>query len=195
MRVTGGNLGGRSIRVPRSDVRPTQDRVREAVFSSLQAVVPDVRFLDLFAGSGAVGLEAWSRGAATVCWVEQNRRVYRDLEHNVTTLGGEGLGPSVLRCICADVFSFLRKGLAEPSFDIIFADPPYQKGQRVEDAPLGDRLLQAVADSGMLTPRGIVILEQGSDEPVPDLEGWDMLKDRRYGGSRIRFFRAKGSAS
>ena len=195
MRVTGGKLGGRAIRVPSASVRPTQDRVREALFSALQDVIPDIRFLDLFAGSGAVGIEAWSRGAASVCWVEEERRVHQVLKCNVTTLGGEGLDASVMRCVCADVFSFLRKGLAEPQFDIIFADPPYHKGQRAAGAQFGSRLLEAVTASGMLTPKGLLILEQGSDEWVPMVDGWELVRDRRYSGSRIRFFRAKGDAS
>ncbi|MBT3192951.1 MAG: 16S rRNA (guanine(966)-N(2))-methyltransferase RsmD [Verrucomicrobia bacterium] len=192
MRVTGGDMGGRSIRVPDRAVRPTQDRVREALFSSLQAVIPDVRFLDLFAGSGAVGVEAWSRGASQVCWVEENALVFRVLQQNLKTLGGEDLDRSTMRCVRSDVFSFLRKGLASPVFDIIFADPPYQKARGGEDDALGTRLLQAVAESGMLIPRGIVILEQGRNEPIPEAEGWELLRDRRYGGSRVRIFRSKG---
>jgi 16S rRNA (guanine966-N2)-methyltransferase len=193
MRVTGGELGGRTIRVPDSAVRPTQDRVREALFSALQAVIPEIRFLDLFAGSGAVGLEAWSRGAASVCWVEENRHVFRVLERNVKTLGGDAYGTSAMRCICADAFSFLRKGLAQPVFDIIFADPPYQKETPGAAKTLGERLLEQVAAAGILSPKGLLILEQGSDEPIAQVDGWELIRDRRYGGSRVRFFRPKGN--
>ena len=87
MRVSGGALGGRRIEVPGGDrVRPTQDMVRQALFSSLAALVPECRFLDLFAGSGAVGLEAWSRGAAHVTWVERDPRTLAVLRGNVASL-------------------------------------------------------------------------------------------------------------
>jgi len=180
------------LRVPREDVRPTQDRLREALFSTLQMVIPGSRFLDLFAGSGAVGIEAWSRGAAQVCWVEERRHVFRVLKSNVVTLGGATLDTTAMRCVCADVFSFLRKGLAEPSFEIIFADPPYQKGWRGADASLPSPLMDAVAASGLLAAGGLLVLEQGGDEPMPESPGWEPIRDKRYGGSRLRIFKAKG---
>jgi 16S rRNA (guanine966-N2)-methyltransferase len=191
MRITGGDMLGRSIRVPRDSVRPTQDRVREALFSSLQTCIPEARVLDLFAGSGAVGLGALSRGASRVCWVEEDRQVFRILKGNVSKLVGSD--PRV-KYIQADVFKFLRKGLAESRYDIIFADPPYQKRYLTEGEPTATRLLQAVAESGLLESGGLFVLEQGSDEAVPESDLWDLIKDKRYGGTQLRFFRTKGSA-
>ncbi len=194
MRVTGGSMRGRAIRVPRVDVRPTQDRVREALFSALQTRIPEARVLDLFAGSGALGIEAWSRGASQVTWVEEGSRVFPILKKNVEMLcAGEDRGSAAQRCIRADVFSFLRRGLAGPSFDIIFADPPYQKGKRPAESPPGDRLLESVAATGWLAGDGILVLEQGAKEPEPECAGWEMIRDKRYGGSRLRFFRRKGN--
>jgi len=186
-------MRGRPIRVPRVDVRPTQDRVREALFSALQTRIPGARILDLFAGSGALGLEAWSRGASEVTWVEESGRVFPILKGNISTLcGEEGVFPPELRCVRADVFSFLRKGLAGTSFDIIFADPPYQKGKRPDKSPAVDRLLEGVATSDWLVADGILVLEQGAAEPEPENEAWEMIRDKRYGGSRLRFFKRKG---
>ena len=185
-------MRGRLIKVPRVAVRPTQDRVREALFSALQTIIPDARVLDLFAGSGSLGIESLSRGAAHVTWVEEDGRVFPILRKNVETLCGQDSDPAARRCIRADVFSFLRKGLAAPGFDVIFADPPYQKGAREEAVAAADRLLTAVAASGLLAPDGIFALEQDAGEPEPESEAWELIRDKRYGGSRLRFFKAKG---
>jgi 16S rRNA (guanine966-N2)-methyltransferase len=192
MRVTGGSMRGQQIRVPRVAVRPTQDRVREALFSALQTIIPDAHVLDLFAGSGALGIESLSRGAASVTWVEEDRRVFPILRKNVETICGMGIAPSARRCVRADVFSFLRKGLAGHKFDVIFADPPYQKGERAVAIAAADRLLTAVAASGLLAPGGIFALEQDAGEPEPESTVWELIRDKRYGGSRLRFFKAKG---
>ena len=135
MRVTGGIVGGRTVKVPRGDkVRPTQDRVRQALFSSLAARIPGSRFLDLFAGSGAVGLEAWSRGAALVCWVESDAKVFEVLQGNVVALCGSASGHAEeqeWRVIRSDVFRFLNGLQGAAGYDIVFADPPYD---RVDEA-------------------------------------------------------------
>jgi len=190
MRVTGGEMRGRAIRVPRADVRPTQDRVREALFSSLQNLIPDSRFLDLFAGSGAVGLEAWSRGAAEVCWVEESGHVYKVLQKNVDLLCGDEFRSS-LKTVRSDVFGFLARPAAAPEFDIIFADPPYVKAWREKDLPTPSELMAAVLKSGLLEPDGIMVLEQGAKEDPPQIEGWEMIRDKRYGAAQLRFFRQK----
>lgn len=123
MRVTGGNLRGRIIKVHGDCVRPTQDRVREALFSIIGAEVVASRFLDLYAGSGVVGLEAWSRGAEFVCWVEVDKGALRGLRESVS--GFCDIGAKV---VGGDVVKVLKRGLdGEQPFDIIFADPPYLK--------------------------------------------------------------------
>jgi 16S rRNA (guanine(966)-N(2))-methyltransferase RsmD len=185
MRVTGGELRGRRIPAQSAGVRPTQDRVREALFSILGARVAGASFLDLFAGSGAVGIEAWSRGAARVCWVESGRRVLPGLRQNVALLcGGAG------RVVGADVFAALGRGAAGEGFDIVFADPPYGLlGGRRGGGPRGRDLLAALlAGGGVLAAGGLVILEQAADEPLPGGAGWDLTDRRVYGDTRLAFF-------
>ena len=110
------------LRVPHGAVRPTQDRVRAALFSILGARVSGARCLDLFAGTGALGLEAWSRGAASVCWVESHPRHLAVLRQNVHELGGPEA--AIFR---VDVRVFIEKGLAPGPYDIILCDPPYAR--------------------------------------------------------------------
>ena len=148
MRITGGMYRGRKIGVPRGDrVRPTQDRVREALFSMLRAEVPGARFLDLYAGSGAVGLEALSRGAAQVIWVEGDREVHRTTLANVTALAGEGQ-----QVVCCPVERWLRlagRGLAA---GLVFADPPYSRARETGLAELAAQVARerVVAVGGLL---------------------------------------------
>jgi 16S rRNA (guanine966-N2)-methyltransferase len=126
MRISGGAARGIPLHVPPGDeVRPSTDSLRQAVFSSLGARIPDSRFLDLFAGSGAFGLEALSRGAASGAWVEQHPKAVACVRRNLTavckSLGRDETGLSVLAC---DVFA--ERVVAEaPPADLIFADPPF----------------------------------------------------------------------
>jgi len=187
LRITGGRLGGRRLRVPPGDnVRPTQDRVREALFSSLQPYMAGAAFLDLFAGSGAVGLEAWSRGAGRVGWVEQDRRVFATLSHNVETLVGHA---AVRECRCQDAFAFCRGWRGERGFDLIFADPPY--AVRGAGAGLAGRLLAVLAAEPhpLVAPGALLVLEQGAREPVPEAAGWAFVREREYGRSCLRTYR------
>ncbi len=183
LRITGGSLCGRHLRVPDAAVRPTQDRVREALFALLQEAVPGRRFLDLFAGSGAVGLEAWSRGASAVCWVEAERRVCAVLKANVTALCGAA---SVTACRCQDVFAFCRQPATEGGFDVVFADPPYATRG---DAGMVARVPAAVRAGRLLRAGGLLVLEQGAGEPVPAAAGWGLVRERRYGGAVLRLLR------
>lgn len=182
MRIAGGSLRGRKIPAAPSGVRPTQERVREALFSSLQERIPGAHFVDVFAGSGLVGIEAWSRGAASVLWVERDRRIFRALKKNVASLCDDADGV----CICKDACAFFTVGRFGEKFDIIFADPPYNKPRRGGvDEGHTQRLLDAIRESDVLAERGIVVLEQGSDEPFEVSEGWTVLRDKVYGGTRL----------
>jgi 16S rRNA (guanine966-N2)-methyltransferase len=180
MRVTGGVLGSRSLMVPRSGVRPTQDRVRAALFSILANRIPGCRFLDLFAGSGAVGLDAWSRGAAVVWWVESHPRVLAVLRANVAALCGGDRAK-----VCGmDAIRFVKECPAGAPFDVIYCDPPYGRGSDAGRVPAVMRLLDV---SNVLAVNGIVVVEQASDEPDACCEGWVKADERRYGGTRIGF--------
>ncbi len=181
MRITGGELRGRRLKTPPgSRVRPTQDAVREALFSMLATRVPGSAFLDLFAGSGAVGLEAWSRGAQSVCWVEEQPAVARLLAANALTLCG---APGHI--VRDDVFHWLKRPPGDAPFDLVYADPPYG------DADTDDRIeevMTLLADSGRIASGGLFIAEQRTGRPMPSARGWVRLKDRRYGHTRITLF-------
>lgn len=178
-------MRGRRLKVPTAGhVRPTQDAVREALFSILATRVPGAVFADLFAGSGAVGIEAWSRGARTVLWVEENRSVARILSDNVNTLcGGDGT------VVQDDVFRWLRRPAKDtPSdepLDLLFADPPYGDGEKDDRI---EELMVLLAESGRLAPDALFIAEQRTGCPMPKAKGWTRIKDRRYGHTRLTLF-------
>lgn len=175
MRIAGGTYRGRNIKVPEGvDVRPTQDRVREALFSMLMHETPGARFLDLFAGSGAVGFEALSRGAASATFVEQNPRHVAFIRSNAAALG---VSPMIVQ---ADAYAY-AEGFAGTPFDVAYADPPYALG---ESEGFG-RLLAASAEKGMVRQGGLFIAEATSRVALPETDGWDLCRDREYGKSRI----------
>ncbi len=121
MRVIAGSAGGVRLAVPKRGVRPTMDRVKAAIFSSLGDAIVGARVLDLFAGTGALGIEALSRGASSAVFVEESRQSVEVLEKNLTKTKLKG------RIRNQDVFDFLRKASNSESYQIIFADPPYEK--------------------------------------------------------------------
>ena len=175
MRITSGILRNRRINVPDREVRPTMEAVREAVFSSLGGHCEGQRVLDLFAGSGALGLEAWSRGAASVVFVEQHPVVFKNLQRNIGELACEELGRT--DCIRADAIQWLGRG-AGP-FDLILADPPYDLPDAMQ------RTLDGIAGHSVLTGGGRVVYEmRSSGDPVIS-DAWTLLKDKRYGKTRI----------
>lgn len=175
LRIIGGEWRGRRLRVPSgSDVRPTPDRVRETLFNWLQAGLPGARCLDLFAGSGALGLEALSRGADHVVFVEQEERLREVLRENVGALPGAEQRSAL---VADDALGYLAR--AGPSFDLVFVDPPYQ-------SRLVPRVLRALAE-GPLAPNGRVYVETSADaaaEPLP--EGWTELRSGRAGAVAYR---------
>ncbi len=170
-------------------LRPTQDRVREALFSSLAALLPGASFLDLYAGTGSVGIEAWSRGAGSVCWVEQDRRAFRVLRENIDALSEASSSCKVLPC-CMAVEAFCQRASGGP-FDVIFADPPYGRNRSHE----GD-IAAVFMKATLLKPRGILVLEQAVGDCMPAVceEVWQLLRERRYGSSQLRYFQMKGKA-
>jgi 16S rRNA (guanine966-N2)-methyltransferase len=184
MRITGGNLRNRILRVPRAGVRPTQDRLRESLFSSLGGRLDGWDVLDLFAGSGALGIEAWSRGAARVVWVERHPATFAVLQENIRALcGGAGDRCQAVRGSALEGRLLARLG---GPFDLVLADPPYERGGGTDAL---EKTLQALADGSMLRPGGLLVFEQRSDSPPVLPAGWALCRDRVMGGSRLLFYR------
>lgn len=179
MRIVAGLLGGRTLRAPPgTDTRPTQEKVRAAVFSSLAVFVPERRVLDLFAGSGALGLEAWSRGASHVEFVEYAPPALRTLKQNLSVLGA----PPSFRVHNADALRLLETRSPSLPFDLVLADPPYREAR---DGHYAKRIADLLALNARISPGGVFVFEtEGSDAP-PSLPAWTLLRDRRYGKTRI----------
>ncbi len=185
MRISGGECKGRRLRAPKAGMRPTQDQVREALFSMLADIVPDCHFLDLYAGSGAVGLDALSRGAARACWVESHAGTARFIKDNISELGLTGG-----QLIKSDARRVDLGRLPGAPFDIIFADPPYATLRHAEEGgfepdPALVTLMERIEASGALKPTGYLILEQAKRCGTIAREGWTLVRDRTYGMARI----------
>ncbi len=181
MRITSGILRNRRLAVPKQEVRPTMESVREAVFSSLGGSCEGLKVLDLFAGSGALGLEAWSRGADSVTFVEQHPVVWKNLRQNVASLESDELGSA--KCIKADAIRWLA-GAGE-RFDLILVDPPY-------DLPDAMRLsLTGIASHSVLTDQGTVVYELRSSGAVEIPEVWSVKRDKTYGKTRVIMLQLK----
>lgn len=189
MRVTGGILRGRTLKVPSGNVRPTQDMVREALFSIIAGRLEGARFLDLFAGSGAVGIDAWSRGVKDVCWVESDKKVLAVLSGNIESLcQGEG------RIVRRDALLFVSKTSGGNQYDIIFADPPYGNQERDGVSGIADRLLAALVDADVWADGGLLVLEQAADDELTIPGELEIIKEKVYGGTRLRFIRKRETA-
>jgi 16S rRNA (guanine966-N2)-methyltransferase len=178
MRVIGGRLGGRRLRAPRGTVtRPTSDRVREALFAML-GEPEGATVLDLFAGAGALGIEALSRGAARAVFVERDPAAVRVLREN---LAGLGLEPPEAVVRRSDALRALRSARArEETYDLVFIDPPY--GQAPEWGPGLGALLPS-----LLKPAARVVVESDRRAPL-ELQA-DVERERRYGDTSIRIHR------
>ena len=174
LRVTGGRLGGRRLRVPGRGVRPTSDRVRESLFARLGDLA-GMDVLDLYAGSGVLGVEAFSRGAAAVVFVERSSRVLRVLRENLTELGLEGEA----RVVAADAPAAVRRlGGEGARFDLVLLDPPYAGDELA-------RALTALAEAELGAAPGTVVVEHARRHPVPLVSGWVELDVRIYGDTQV----------
>jgi len=177
MRVIAGRAGGIRLAVPKRGVRPTMDRVKAAIFSSLGDAVVGARVLDLFAGSGALGIEALSRGASSVVFVDDDRESVEMIESNLakTRLNG--------RIRQQDVFDFLRQASGAEKFDIIFADPPYEKtrnGERFTEKLLTNETLRQLMQAD-----GIFVLEKRPAEALPGIKMWHLFRKKKYGATEV----------
>lgn len=188
MRITGGILCGRTLNVPGHGVRPTQDRVRAALFSSLGNDLTGARVLDIFAGSGALGLEAWSRGAAHVTWVEKDPRIHAVLKKNVQTLcSGEG---GTTECLCMDAQTYFRRCQTSEPYDLILADPPYDAAQQKNQL---EKTLIEMGKNIILKSFGLIVYEQSASEPAVQRTGWLLLRDKKYGSTRLLIYRKQAA--
>ncbi|MEE0420837.1 MAG: 16S rRNA (guanine(966)-N(2))-methyltransferase RsmD [Lachnospiraceae bacterium] len=184
MRVIAGKARRLPLKtVPGQNTRPTTDRIKETLFNMIQDELYGIRFLDLFAGSGAIGIEALSRGAARAVFVEDDRRAVSCIQENLafTRLeGGEILSMEVLAA--------LERLKREPSFEVVFMDPPYRKEWE-------RKVLEILADSPVITDHSLVIVEAALDTDFSYLEalGYILLKRKEYKTNAHMFLqRAKG---
>ncbi|MCQ1528049.1 16S rRNA (guanine(966)-N(2))-methyltransferase RsmD [Lutispora saccharofermentans] len=183
MRIIAGELKGRKLdRIDTGSIRPTSDRVREALFSILGDMVIDSSFLDLFSGSGGVGIEAYSRGAKEVVFVDVDSESIKVLKNNLkkTDIIGE------TEVICNDYALAIDKLSNQGrKFDIIFIDPPYKAGIALEAV----RKIQA---GDLLKKDGIIVIEHEAKELMPEAEGiFSMFKEKKYGNVRLSLYVAK----
>jgi len=182
VRIIAGEFRGRRLAAVKGRIRPTSDRVREAIFSVLGAAVVEARVLDLFAGTGALSLEALSRGARDAVLVEEHSTALNILRQNVAALGLE----SRTRVLPLPVTKALRKLAAEgEQFSLVFLDPPYERG-------LAEKTLAALQGSGLLVPGARAVAEHSQRETLPELVGGLQLGQcRRYGDTQVAFYQVR----
>ncbi len=188
MRIVAGKFRGRALAAPQGQTtRPTSDRARQALFNVLEHAgwsVPldGLRVIDLFAGSGALGFEAVSRGAAFCLFVETDEAARGAIRDNMEAFGLFGAA-RVHRRSAVDLG--VRPGSAGEAFDLAFLDPPYGKG-------LGEQALARLAEGNWLRPGALVVYERGADEPEIDTPGYARLDARDWGAARVLFLRREG---
>ncbi len=182
MRIVGGDFRGKKLSLPEDNrIRPTADRTREALFNILghggdyrteKGPLPlGARILDVFAGTGALGLEALSRGAAHVTFMDNHPDSLRLIKTNVQVLQGQGKADILNR-------SGIHPGRASRACDLILMDPPYKKG-------LESPSLLALAENGWMQPGSIAVIEMASKEVLDPPDGFDLLDNRKYGAARL----------
>lgn len=174
MRVITGSARGRKLKTPvNEEIRPTTDNVKEALFNIIQFDIEGRRVLDLFAGTGQLGIEALSRGAAGAVFVDRDREAVRLVKENLKACGLEGTVRQ------EDALSFLRR---EEQFDLIFVDPPYDSG-------LYEPVLETIKSVDKLTEGGIIICEARRERALPDLPApYGKRKEYRYGKVKIAVY-------
>jgi len=171
VRITGGQFGGRFIKTLPS-LRPTSDLVRKAIFDILGDQVEGASFLELYAGCGAVGIEALSRGAATVLMIEKNRQHYQLIKDNLTGLNDPLTSSATARQM--DVKDFISANQLQ--YDLVFADPWYEEE------------LDTTNWETLLTNTGILILEHSALKPAPDIAALRNINHKRYGDTALTFY-------
>jgi len=177
MRVIAGSAGGIPLNTPPHHLRPTMDMVREAAFSALADLVAGSRVLDLFAGSGAYGIEALSRGASEAVFVDNHPKSIAAIRANLskTKLVGQ-----VIR---EDVFRFLRR--QDERYRIVFADPPYAK--KAADRDFVGELMESESLRAAVEPGGLVVLECSPMQQTKDFRFWEVARAKKYGATNLLF--------
>lgn len=183
MRIVAGRFKGTALATPKSQTtRPTSDRLRETIFNilahGLDVEIDGVRVLDLFAGTGALGFEALSRGARHCTFIEEGAEARGVIRRNMETLGLNGAAKIFRR----DATRLGETGTIEP-FGLVFADPPYDKA-------LGERALASARDGGWLMPGAVCVLEERASAQIEPPAGFDELDRRRAGDSQVVFLKA-----
>ena len=193
MRIVSGRFRGKALATPRGDAtRPTSDRARQAIFNILEHAgwspgVRGGRVIDLFAGSGALGLEALSRGAAFCLFVETDEAARGAIRQNIEALAPDGGLFGATRVHRRDATDLgPQPGGDGPPFDLAFLDPPYGQG-------LGETALAKLAEGDWLTPGAVVVFERGAGEAVFSAPGYTALDARDYGAARVHFLRFDGA--
>ena len=176
VRLISGIYGGRKIEAPdNSRTHPMSERIRNALFNSLGKSVDGAVVLDAFAGTGAIGLEALSRGAKTITFVEKDRIAQKILTNNITTLGAEDK-TDIIR---TTVHNWINSDLSDTQFDLIFADPPYH-----------DTQFSTVSELfGLLKPGGLMVLSHPGRGEIPTKTGVVVVDNRSYGNAYLTFYR------
>lgn len=177
--ITGSARGKRLAELEGMDTRPTTDRVKEGLFNAIQFDIEGRRVLDLFAGTGQLGIECLSRGAESCLFVDQRREAVQVIRRNLNTCGFEA------QVVQGDALRVLRS--QRQSFHLIFLDPPYE-------TPLLEQALKTITDIDILSENGIIVCETPVRQPLPELEA-PYRKDRayRYGKIQITLYRKDGS--
>lgn len=174
MRLTGGDGKGRKLVVPHESVRPTSSRIREVLFQILYDRVFEADVLDLYAGSGILGIEALARGARSAVFVEKNRKTAGTIKKNLDLCSFSGKS----RVIVSPVDKFLKNRLDNRTFNLIFADPPYA----IADL---NGFFEQIEQSGLLAPGGLVMYEFSGRDKTTLVHPWIVRKDRVFGDTRI----------
>ncbi len=179
MRIISGTSKGRRLATPKSQVvRPTSDRVKESIFNILGQVVEEKTVLDLFAGTGNLGIEALSRGARRAFFVEKGRQAIRLIKRNLSQLGMEGRSEIVPKDVYRAIGILKLRG---ESFDLILMDPPYEKGLII-------RTLEKINSHKIYHEDSILVIEHDRREPLPKIiDGWNLVRQRGIGDTLISF--------
>ncbi len=171
MHIISGTHKGRKLEIPKSAVRPTMDKVREAIFAIIRSEVMNAKVLDLFAGSGSLGLEALSEGAERCDFVESSYKVVKTLQKNISNLDFDKYS-NIHNC---SAFSYLNN--CTKTYDIIFFDPPYKR-------EFAEKVIKAIYMNDVLSEDGLIIAETGKSEDISKFENF-IIKEKIYGDTKV----------